>query len=123
MPRLLCHPNSEQIRLALLLECLSEPLRLAVVCHLAHAAPGTELRCSDFQTLSSKSNLAYHFAKLRKAGVVQFRIVRTMRLMQLRRREIDERFPGLLDAVLTAAALDNERQRQLFPPPVEDLDC
>ena len=121
MPRLLCHPNSEQIRLALLLECLSEPVRLAIVCHLAHADPGSELRCSDFKALSSKSNLAYHFAKLRKAGVVRFRIAGTMRLMQLRRREIDERFPGLLDAILSGAARDNEQKNQLFPPPVEDL--
>lgn len=121
MPRLLYHPNSEQIRLAPLLECLSEPLRLAIVCHLAHADSGRELRCSDFQTLGSKSNLAYHFAKLRKAGVVHFRSVGTMRLMHLRRREIDARFPGLLGAILTAAAQDDERLKQLSPPTVEDL--
>jgi DNA-binding transcriptional ArsR family regulator len=106
MPRLPWHPNSEQIRLAPLLDCLSEPLRLVIVCHLAHAGPGNELRCSTFQTLSSKSNLSYHFANLRKAGIVRFRIIGTMRLMQLRRREIDERFPGLLDAILSAAARD-----------------
>lgn len=121
MSRLLWHPNSQQIRLAPLLDCLSEPLRLVIVCHLARAGPGSELQCSAFHMLSSKSNLAYHFAKLRKAGVVQFRIVGTMRLMQLRRREIDERFPGLLDAILSGAARDNEQKNLLFPPPVEDL--
>jgi len=121
MSRFLSHPNPEQIQLSQMLDCLSEPVRLAIVCHLAHADTGSELCCSDFQTLSSKSNLAYHFAKLRKAGVIQFRIVGTMRFMRLRRREIDARFPGLLDAILTAAARDTELPKRLFSPPVEDF--
>jgi hypothetical protein len=33
-----------------------------------------EMRCGEFNTLGGKSNLAYHFAKLREAGLVRTRI-------------------------------------------------
>ena len=65
--------------------------------------------CSDFYALSGKSNLAYHFAKLREAGLIQSRAAGTARLMSLRRTDMDARFPGLLDAVLTSAARDADR--------------
>jgi hypothetical protein len=65
--------------------------------------------CGDFNALSGKSNLAYHFAKLRESGLMQTRIAGTNRLMKLRREDLDARYPGLLDAVLKSAARDAER--------------
>jgi DNA-binding transcriptional ArsR family regulator len=104
------HPSREQIELPMVLDCLSDPTRLAIVYRLARLdGAATELRCGDFNYLSGKSNLAYHFAKLRESGVMQTRIVGTARLMRLRREDLDARFPGLLDAVLTSAARDAER--------------
>ena len=99
----------------MLLDCLSDPIRLAIVFTLAqhdHQA-GTELRCGDFHAFSGKSNLAYHFAKLREAGLVQTRIVGTTRFMKLRRTDLDARFPGLIDAIIKSAARDADRLR--FP--------
>lgn len=110
MSRTPSHPTREQIDLPLLLDCLSDPTRLAIVLNLArYDQSATELRCGDFNGFSGKSNLAYHFAKLREAGVVQTRIVGTTRFMKLRRKDLDARFPGLLDAVLKSAARDAER--------------
>ena len=107
MSRSLPHPTREQIELPLVLDCLSDPTRLAIVCHLAgRDRAAAELRCGDFNALSGKSNLAYHFAKLRESGLMQTRIVGTARLMKLRREDLDARFPGLLDAVITSAARD-----------------
>ena len=110
MSRPLTHPSREQIELPMVLDCLSDPTRLAIVYMLARRdRAATELRCGDFNALSGKSNLAYHFAKLREAGLMQTRIVGTARLMKLRREDIDARFPGLLDAVITSAARDAHR--------------
>ena len=109
MSRQLPHPTREQIELPLVLECLSDPIRLAIVYNLAQLDQASELCCSDFYALSGKSNLAYHFAKLREAGLIQSRAAGTARLMSLRRTDMDARFPGLLDAVLTSAARDADR--------------
>jgi DNA-binding transcriptional ArsR family regulator len=112
MSRSVAHPTREQIELPMVLDCLSDPTRLAIVCILARCdSAAAELRCGDFNALSGKSNLAYHFAKLRESGLMQTRIVGTARLMKLRRQDLDARFPGLLDAVLTSAARDAQRLR------------
>jgi DNA-binding transcriptional ArsR family regulator len=103
------HPTCEQIELPMVLDCLSDPIRLAIVYNLARYDQATELRCGDFYGLSGKSNLAYHFAKLREAGLIQTRIAGTTRFMKLRRKDLDVRFPGLLDAVLKSAARDADR--------------
>ena len=110
MSRSLAHPTCEQIELPLLLDCLSDPTRLAIVYNLAkHDQDATELRCGDFNAFSGKSNLAYHFAKLREAGLVQTRIVGTTRYMKLRRKDLDARFPGLIEAIIKSAARDADR--------------
>ncbi|CCE05127.1 Transcriptional regulatory protein [Bradyrhizobium sp. STM 3843] len=104
------HPTRAEIELPVLLDCLSDPIRLAIVYNLAkHEPEGGELRCGDFNAFSGKSNLAYHFARLREAGLVQTRLVGTARYMSLRREDLDARFPGLLDAVIASAARDADR--------------
>jgi DNA-binding transcriptional ArsR family regulator len=107
MSRTLHHPTCDQIELPMLLDCLSDPIRLAIVCNLDRTEG--ELRCGDFNAFSGKSNLAYHFAKLREAGLVRTRIVGTARYMSLRRADLDARFPGLLDTVIASAARDVTR--------------
>jgi DNA-binding transcriptional ArsR family regulator len=110
MSRSIPHPTRDQIDLPMVLDCLSDPIRLAIVYTLAlREQAATELCCGDFNALSGKSNLAYHFAKLRESGVMQTRIVGTNRLMRLRREDLDARFPGLLDAVIKSAGRDAER--------------
>jgi DNA-binding transcriptional ArsR family regulator len=110
MSRAPLHPTRDQIELPMVLDCLSDPTRLAIVYNLAkHDSDATELRCGDFNAFSGKSNLAYHFAKLRESGLVQTRIVGTTRYLKLRRGDLDARFPGLMDAVIKSAARDAER--------------
>jgi DNA-binding transcriptional ArsR family regulator len=104
------HPSREQIELPMVLDCLSDPIRLAIVYNLARLdRTERELRCGDFHAFSGKSNLAYHFARLREAGLVQTRLVGTARYMSLRRADLDARFPGLLDAIIGSAARDAKR--------------
>jgi DNA-binding transcriptional ArsR family regulator len=118
MTRTLAHPTREQIELPDVLDCLSDPTRLAIVYSLARRERvTTELCCGDFSELSGKSNLAYHFAKLRSSGILQTRVVGTNRLMRLRREDLDARFPGLLDSVIKSA----ERDAVRLQFPVDEL--
>ena len=117
------HPTREQIELPMVLDCLSDPIRLAIVYQLAQQERvSSELRCGDFNALSGKSNLAYHFAKLRECGLMQTRVVGTSRLMRLRREDLEARFPGLLDAVINSAAKDADRLQLLTECDVVEAD-
>jgi DNA-binding transcriptional ArsR family regulator len=96
------HPNTDQISLPIVLAVLGDPTRLAIVRYLA-SKEGVPLNCSQFLDLGSKPNLSYHLAKLREAGVTRAEVVGTSRLITLRRDDLDNRFPGLLDSVIAAA--------------------
>ena len=99
------HPNTDQISLPIVLAVLGDPTRLAIVRYLA-SKEGVPLNCSQFLDLGSKTNLSYHLAKLREAGVTRAEVVGTSRLITLRRDDLDVRFPGLLDSVIAAAGED-----------------
>ena len=117
------HPTREQIELPLVLDCLSDPIRLAIVYQLAQQERvSSELCCGDFNGLSGKSNLAYHFAKLRESGLMLTRVAGTNRFMRLRRDDLDARFPGLLDAVLSSAAKDADRLQLVVACDVVEAD-
>ncbi|HEX7792487.1 MAG TPA: helix-turn-helix transcriptional regulator [Afipia sp.] len=110
MARAPLHPTRDQIELPMLLDCLSDPTRLAIVYNLAnHENRESELRCGDFSSFGAKSNLAYHFARLREAGLVHTRVEGTARYMRLRRKDLEARFPGLLDSLLSAVKRDADR--------------
>lgn len=117
------HPTREQIELPLVLDCLSDPIRLAIVYQLAQQEHvSSELCCGDFNGLSGKSNLAYHFAKLRECGLMLTRVAGTNRFMRLRREDLDARFPGLLDAVIKSAAKDADRLQLIAGCEVVEAD-
>ncbi len=96
----LAHPNADQIELAAVLHALSDPMRLRIVAALAH---GDERTCKSFELPVVKSTCTHHFRVLREAGVIHQRLEGTTRLNSLRRADLDERFPGLVDAVLRAS--------------------
>ena len=97
------HPEPGQIDLANVLSVLGDPTRLAIVAELARNNDGP-MNCGSFLDLcSSKTNLSYHLAKLREAGVTRTEVAGTSRFTSLRRAELDRRFPGLLETVIAAA--------------------
>lgn len=96
----LSHPGAEEIDLSAVLHALSDPMRLRIVAALA---AGGEHTCKSFGLPITKSTCTHHFRVLREAGVIRQRLEGTMRMNTLRRAELDARFPGLLDAVLSSA--------------------
>ncbi|WP_069862073.1 ArsR/SmtB family transcription factor [Streptomyces malaysiensis] len=105
--RSLEHPRREEIRLEDVLHALSEPMRMRVVRTLAEE-PG-ELSCSVFDLPVSKSTTTHHFRVLRECGVINQIYRGTAKMNALRRDDLDALFPGLLDSVLAAAALQEGR--------------
>jgi len=97
------HPDIEQISLPHVLSALGDDTRLAIVGCLARK--GSEgMTCGQFHGLTSKTNLTYHLAKLRDAGVVRVQPEGTKRRVTLRQDDLDQRFPGFLDTVIASTA-------------------
>ena len=96
------HPLRAEIRLEAVLHALSDPMRLRIVRELA--ADEDELSCSHFDLPVTKSTTTHHFRVLREAGVVRQCYRGTAKMNGLRREDLDDLFPGLLDSLLAAAA-------------------
>ena len=94
------HPARAEIELAAVLHALSDPMRLRIVAGLAGESDRT---CKSFGLPVTKSTCTHHFRVLREAGVIRQRLEGTTKLNSLRRDDLEARFPGLLDSVLSAA--------------------
>ncbi|NEY35988.1 helix-turn-helix domain-containing protein [Streptomyces sp. PRKS01-65] len=105
--RALPHPAHEEIRLEGVLHALADPMRLRIVRELA--ADGDELSCSHFDLPVTKSTTTHHFRVLRESGVIRQTYRGTAKMNALRRDDLDDLFPGLLDALLAAAARQSAR--------------
>jgi DNA-binding transcriptional ArsR family regulator len=86
------------------LQALSDPVRLEIVRQLAGCLAGGELKCGQIELPVTKSTASHHFKILFDAGIVGERAQGTSKYLHLRRAELEERFPGLLDSVLRATA-------------------
>ncbi|WAL65047.1 helix-turn-helix domain-containing protein [Amycolatopsis cynarae] len=92
-------PRADEMEISAVLHALADPVRLDMVRQLAGCA---DVACGGFEVSVGKSTLTHHLRILREAGVISTRQRGTTRLNSLRRKDLDEAFPGLLDAVLTA---------------------
>jgi len=87
-----------------LLQALADPVRLTVVRDLAAS---TEPRpCGSLVASVTKSTLSHHMKILREAGIIQMRLEGTRKLTSLRRAELNEAYPGLLDSILRTAVTE-----------------
>ena len=94
------HPERSEIELPAVLHALSDPHRLEIVRRLAEDAEPRP--CGSFGFGVTKSTMTHHFRTLREAGVIRQERQGTTKLTTLRREDLDARFPGLLDAVLSS---------------------
>ncbi len=96
--RALHHPSRAELNLPSVLFALSDPTRLHIVKYLADHQG--ETICAAVGVPLSKSSCSRHFKVLRESGVIHMHPRGAAYLNSLRREELDERFPGLLDVVL-----------------------
>ncbi|RMI27816.1 ArsR/SmtB family transcription factor [Nocardia stercoris] len=102
------HPSTNDIDLLAVLNALADPIRLNIVVRLADRA---EHPCTGFDLGITAASMSHHFRVLREAGISATRQDGKHRWLTLRRADLDTRFPGLLDSLLTAAANRKENTR------------
>ncbi|QNE21693.1 helix-turn-helix transcriptional regulator [Kribbella qitaiheensis] len=100
------HPDREQLRIDEVLTALGNPVRLEAVRILNG---GGDHNCSMLQTevgIASKSTMTHHWRVLRESGIIWQRPSGRETALTLRREDLDARYPGLLDSILTGRAID-----------------
>ena len=112
--RPLVHPSIEDVTVEGILHALSDPVRVAIYAELA-GSNCTNI-CSNFLQMSDrsipKSTLSQHFRALREAGLVRSERRGVEMHNTSRCVEIEQRFPGLLSAILKAHGIQSaERAR------------
>jgi DNA-binding transcriptional ArsR family regulator len=95
------HPSLDALDLATILRTLGDPLRLDLVRLLAD---GQEYPCGELADLLGlpASTGSYHTRLMREAGITRTRAEGTMRYISLRRDDLEARFPGLVDVLLSS---------------------
>ncbi|MFL1379331.1 MULTISPECIES: ArsR/SmtB family transcription factor [unclassified Nocardiopsis] len=93
------HPPLDGVELVTVLAALAEPTRLKIVRMLA--ARDGERAWKDIDLPIAQSTLSHHLKILRNAGLVQSRTEGTRCFISLRDEDVSERFPGLLETVLS----------------------
>jgi predicted transcriptional regulator len=96
-------PAADDLQLPRVLAALAEPNRLATVQYVARSG---ESCCSEViqeaGLAMTKSTFSHHLRILREAGVLTKRIEGARGYTCLRKTDLDQRFPGLIDAILSA---------------------
>jgi DNA-binding transcriptional ArsR family regulator len=112
--RPLFHPSLEDITVEGILHALSDPVRVAIFADIV--AQGCSQNCSTFLTVSDKaipkSTLSEHFRALREAGLIHGERRGVEMHNTSRCAEIEERFPGLLLAIVNAHAIQSKGEAQ-----------
>lgn len=97
-PQAVTRPPPEEMSLVGVLHALSDTTRMVIVATLLESA---ERPCGTFPVTVSPSTLTYHFKVLRDAGLIRQREDGRRKLTALRRDELEARFPGLLDTIIS----------------------
>ncbi|MEE4334345.1 helix-turn-helix domain-containing protein [Pseudomonas alliivorans] len=96
--RALEHPEASEFVLERVLYALSDPVRMEIIRRLYGMAEAT---CGELDGGRPKSSASHHFRVLRDAGLMRTRTVGTTHMNALRKDELERRFPGLLDSILS----------------------
>lgn len=94
----LYHPSIESIPYSKVLHALCEPNRIRIVRCLNESG---ENNCTAYtiELMLNKSTVSHHIKILREAGLIEGRIEGKEHIYSLRKKEIDKKFPGLLNSV------------------------
>lgn len=108
--RPLFHPSAEDVTVEAILHALSDPVRVAILADIV--ASDCSRSCSNFLKASAKpipkSTLSQHFKALREAGLIRGERIGVEMHNTSRCAEIEERFPGLIIAIVNALNIQVE---------------
>ena len=112
--RPLVHPSIDDVSVEGILHALADPVRAAIYAGLAGCERGTN--CSAFLQLENreipKSTLSQHFRALREAGLIRSERHGVEMRNTTRCAEVDQRFPGLVMAIMKAHQLQAAERLQ-----------
>jgi DNA-binding transcriptional ArsR family regulator len=95
-----------------ILHALSDPVRVAIFTNIA--ASDCSQNCTTFSHIVErgipKSTLSQHFKALREAGLIRGERRGVEMQNTSRCKEIDQRFPGLIAAIVNAHKIQSEDQ-------------
>lgn len=95
----LSHPDANELDVLDVLHALSDPTRMTIVQILLE---DPERACGTFPVKVAPSTLTHHFRVLRDAGLIYQRDDGNRRWTSLRLDDLQTRFPGVLQAVVSA---------------------
>jgi DNA-binding transcriptional ArsR family regulator len=96
-------PAAQDIQLPRVLAALADPHRLAAVRFVAaHGESWCAQVIEEAALPMTKPTFSHHLRILREAGLVTKRVQGAKGYMTLRKADLDRRFPGLIDAILSA---------------------
>jgi DNA-binding transcriptional ArsR family regulator len=109
--RPLVHPAMEDVTVEGILHALSDPVRVAIYADIVGSS--CPQNCSNFLRVREKaipkSTLSQHFKALREAGLIRGERRGVEMHNTSRCAEIEERFPGLVAAIVKAYNVQLER--------------
>jgi DNA-binding transcriptional ArsR family regulator len=112
--RPLFHPSLDEITVEGILHALADPVRVAIFADIV--SQECSQNCSTFLTVSDraipKSTLSEHFRALREAGLIRGERRGVEMHNTSRCAEIEERFPGLLLAIINAHTIQSKDEGQ-----------
>ena len=115
--RPLYHPSIEDVTVEGILHALSDPIRVAIYADIV--SQECSQNCSTFLTVSDKtipkSTLSQHFRALREAGLIRGERRGVEVHNTSRCAEIEQRFPGLIRAIVNAHTIQQKDQATKKP--------
>ena len=92
-------PDIDDVDLMGVLKALADPTRLEIVRALSDGEPHPKADLNvDFDC--TKATMAHHFKTLRESGVTRTTVTGRNHDLQLRRVELEQKFPGLIRSVI-----------------------
>ncbi|QHI95130.1 helix-turn-helix domain-containing protein [Aristophania vespae] len=97
------HPDFSEITILTVLKALADPIRLDLVRQLHKLG---KANCTTLLGKRPKSSMSHHFQVLRDSGIIHTQIKGVQHINAIRRQELDEHFPGLMEAVIKGLLRD-----------------
>jgi len=121
--RPLFHPSIDEVTVEGILHALSDPVRVAIYADIV--AQECAQNCSNFLTVRDKaipkSTLSQHFRILREAGLIRSERHGVEMHNVSRCAELNQRFPGLIGAIVTAHTIQSARETRGKKPAAKRL--
>jgi len=98
--RTLPQPAREAIEIVTVLKALADPVRLDLMRALFHETVPRTCSLDGYDVEISAPTLSHHWRVLREAGLTTTYVEGRRHWVELRKEDVEARFPGLLRAVL-----------------------